>query len=283
MGIKKRKLIFALVLSFIVSNIIWSYDFENKDYTVDVEIHFEFKDGVFQYRNLEFEATGEIRDRFISKTQKGSYTIDECSGYTVMHVSFPEGKRDIYVFSESRHVILYDTLLKMTIIGTYRVFSESMLFPVRWVTSNTFYSEILKGKEIQYVPANLADDDLSTVWVEGLAGSGLGAKIKIGHYAPDGIRNLLICNGFFSPSKPELYYQNNRIKEFILRGYNENGQEVVNIVKTLIDTPNLQLVSSSVPAVEFEIEIRSVYKGSKYDDTALTAIYHDSLRYSTEK
>ena len=79
-----------------------------------------------------------------------------------------------------------------------------------------------------------------------------------------------ILNGFVSFSRPDLFEKNNRVEKVSISGL--SSQKTVDVV--LIDTAKPQYINLS----EFKddeiirITIKSVYNGSKYNDTCVSGI-----------
>jgi hypothetical protein len=263
----------------------WSYSFENREYTDYLGFSFSFKGNIFSYVKYGYEQYGIIDATSIPKTISGPYIVKFISGYTVVEVDFEEeGKRDIFVFYESSHIILYDTKLKETFYGTENVRSEAMLFPVQ-VSASSYFTEILGGKEVKYLPENLASRDITRPWVEGAEGPGIGEFLRTRRSNIDnseGHRHFLIINGFFSPSQPSLYYDNCRIKKLLMRGFDQQGRLRYEGVKELADTPNLQYISSVISLAVIEFEILEVYPGNRFEDTAISGLFHDGLRFLSD-
>jgi hypothetical protein len=278
----KKLSVFGILLLVTVSIFCQTYEFENRRYVYDTVTSFLFKDRLFHYNNSDYTHT-PVPNSVFPVPLTGPYKIKNVANFTVAEVDFPEGKRDIYVFYEGRHIILYDTLRKEVFYGTDRVYDEPFIYPIRNVEATSYFTEILKGKEVKYTPDNLTNSDITKPWVEGVEGNGIGEKLRIGRYdSGRGIRHLLIINGFFSPTQPELYLDNGRIKKVMMRGYNADGELIYEGVHELKDTPNLQLLSSVVPVSEFELEILEVYPGRRFEDTAVSGIFHDGMRYLLE-
>ncbi len=279
---KKEKSFVLIMFGFMINSLLFSdgFSFENRRYMDGNDLTFVIKDGTFSYRVSDYEYFGKPGlDVQIPITITGPYKIKDVANHTVIEVDFPEGKRDIYIFYESRHIILYDTYFKRIFYGTDILSDERFIYPVNWVKASSYFTEILGGKEVKYTPDNLSDDDITNPWVEGVEGYGIGEVLRIGRYdGTTGIRDLLIMNGFFSPNQPELYLDNGRIKKVMMRGYDEEGRLIYTGIKELEDTPNLQLLSSVIPAVEFELEILEVYPGRRFEDTAVSGIFRDWLR-----
>jgi hypothetical protein len=269
--------LFILICSFSVFGA--SYPFENKEYVSDAGFRFSFIDNVFSYVKMEYHQDDSSAYRVIlPATISGPYTIKMVSGFTVMEVTFPFSKRDIFVFYENDNILLYDTELRKTFIGTYRVRDEAMLYGIWTIKATSYLTETIEGKEIRYVPENLLNYDISQPWVEGAPGRGIGEMLTIGSKEKRyGRKNLVILNGFFSPEKPSLYLANSRVKSFLMRGYNEEGTLIYESIKELEDTPNFQVISSPVNLDIIELIITDVYPGTIYEDTAITGIFHDGL------
>lgn len=126
-----------------------------------------------------------------------------------------------------------------------------------------------------YKAQNAYDFDKRTVWVEGVNGYGIGEYLEYiftasKHY-PSEITNVEIINGYV---KNELSWENNsrvkKMKMFV------NG--VPYAILNLQDNSNLQTFSVGKIPIEYKnpivlrFEIIDVYRGAKYDDTAITEI-----------
>lgn len=271
-----------LVLFFIFLNGLLNcqekkvYEFENKKYYSGLLITCSFENGIFTYSNLIFNEENRIDDDFPQKTDSGSYTISEENGFCVANVNFSDGERKIYIFYESYHLILYDTFLKTTLYFVSTPSDDDWLYPINYASSSSFLTETISNKQIEYNPINLINKDITKVWVEGAIGYGIGETIRVGKY--NGIKHLLIINGFFSPNKSSLYLDNSRIKKVLVKGYDNEGRVIYEGEETLKDSPNLQLISSVVECSEFDLIILEVYKGRKYEDTAISGIFNDGIR-----
>jgi hypothetical protein len=74
-----------------------------------------------------------------------------------------------------------------------------------------------------------------------------------------------------------LYLANSRVKSFLIRGYDKDGELIYEFIKELEDTPNLQLISLPIKQTIIELVITDVYPGTIYQDTAISGIFHDGL------
>ncbi len=114
-------------------------------------------------------------------------------------------------------------------------------------------------------------------WVEGVKGDGVGEWIEITFKVwnlTDKNICFLISNGYVDFSKPNLYFNNNRVKEI----YVECAEKGIGFKALLEDTPQFQVVK--IPKINiteneiltFRFRIESVFKGLKYDDTCINLI-----------
>lgn len=115
-----------------------------------------------------------------------------------------------------------------------------------------------------YGPANLVDEDLRTAWVEGVGGQGEGESITVDLGGPQQVSGIQLMNGYHKNAR--IFAVNSRVRSAIVRFSNGSWREV-----RLKDAPGVQeLRFSLVEATWVQFEIRSVYPGSKYKDTAIT-------------
>lgn len=254
-------------------------EFEGHEYFVQPGLSFSFSAGIFEYHVDDSVSRG--RGRFqppILESDAGPYELHSVEGYTVARVSFPSGQSDLYVFSSGYHVVLFDTKRQRTLIGTKAIGGRSYLFPAFAVEASSELGLSVDGKAVRFSAANLSDPEIVTHWVEGVGGPGVGEVLRLQRF-PVPFSSFLIINGVFSPSQPSLFYENNRVKRIYVRVYDELGRLRFEGPRELEDTPQLQLVDSLWPGHKIEIEILEVYPGTTYDDTAVTAIFFDAIKY----
>jgi len=124
-----------------------------------------------------------------------------------------------------------------------------------------------------YTANNLSDDDPSKPWIEGVEGDGIGEKVSINWLWKEGDGGstgaLIISNGFVSYDKPYLYEMNNRVRR--IRVSDPLG--TFSVEMELKDTPNPQIIFLPSTSEETEIEILSVYPGTKWHDTCLNYVF----------
>jgi hypothetical protein len=127
----------------------------------------------------------------------------------------------------------------------------------------TATSELREGNRV-YGASGLPNLTILSPWADGVSGNGIGQKIRI--QGSRTIRGFVIINGYIDYNKPHLFEQNNRVKR--IRVY--TGQSYRDI--ELQDSPRIQVIELDTGAQNIEIEILEIYRGSKYDDTCLTAV-----------
>jgi hypothetical protein len=116
-----------------------------------------------------------------------------------------------------------------------------------------------------YVPAHLTDGRLDTAWVEGDRGDGLGTWIVAMPSAT--VRGFEIWNGYHK--NRSLFVKNSRVHRVDLAMSNGRRVEF-----DLDDIPGPQRFAFDPPVsvAWIQFTIRSVYRGTRYADTALTEL-----------
>ena len=130
-----------------------------------------------------------------------------------------------------------------------------------------------------YNPINAHDHNYQTVWIEGVNGYGIGEYLiynfsNVSTQNTNTIGTIKIVNGYVKNRSS--WQQNSRVRK--LKMY-INDKEFVFL--NLKDTDDAQ--HFYIPPIEFEMtrnfsikfEIMDVYKGTKYDDVAISEIYFD--------
>lgn len=178
----------------------------------------------------------------------------------------------IFDFKSSNKAV---NLINYIILYNYDYQLGAMLFPILINMDDVTpeYQEIeitadsyLTEGTVKYLPENLKNTALSTPWVEGKKGDGIGTIINV--KAKSNFKTIIISNGFDSEKK-SLYINNNRVKG--IRIIDSNNKKNSMIVE-LPDSPNPYSIDLSFITNNIKIEILSVYNGEKYDDTCLNYI-----------
>ena len=226
------------------------YAFENKTYIysgyfIDLKnpgFYFLFKDGSFEITEPVFGGDEENRAQPILYT--APYTFTEKDGFLYLHT----GVRQYLVLCSGEVCILN---------------TAPFLFQPQHQSFSSVLSETIDGVKVSYNRENKRYYLEINPWVEDAKGGGIGEMQTIN--VSFGSDTFLFLNGFIDSARPDLYLKNSRIKELIVR----NGTFTETI--TLKDSPEpqiLQLARMLEGTVSFEI--KSVYKGTKYDDTAMS-------------
>lgn len=137
-----------------------------------------------------------------------------------------------------------------------------------------------------YGVENMFDGDLSTAWVEGVAGDGVGEWIDI-KLDDMPYLGVAIANGYIK--NEEVYYNNNRVKTIYIETWDENGDLMTHGEIELRDiefdsvedreycSAWLYYISnrgSSFQKVSrIRLTIREVYPGEKFHDTCISELY----------
>jgi len=161
-----------------------------------------------------------------------------------------------------------------------------------WACCKGFCAKNLKASSflknntgINYEPKNLADDDQNTAWVEGKSGDGIAEFIEFDYSydikyieAADGAcmykDYFYILNGY--QKNEQIWKENNRVKK--MKMY-INGKETCYI--DLLDKMGFQLMKLNFikplgkkkNTIKIRFEIVEIYKGMKFEDTAISAIF----------
>jgi hypothetical protein len=145
------------------------------------------------------------------------------------------------------------------------------------VSSSSYLTETISGKRIEYNPSNLQKNVFSAFpgflylntssipWVEGVENDGVHEILNLSFNTKQS--EILILNGYFDPKRLDLYFKNNRMKEVLI-----TFPDGTNMKYLFRDKLGFQLVQFPHSVSRINIEILSVYYGSRYNDTAVTGI-----------
>lgn len=136
---------------------------------------------------------------------------------------------------------------------------------VESVTATSYLSQA--NLNLYHTPGRTVDGDLSTAWVEGASGDGIGESITFtfdGVYLVSGMR---IYAGY--QKSADLYSKNARPAVLTVR-FSDGSEQTV----TLQDVNGSQDISFDGPAETSSITltIASAYPGSKYEDTVISEL-----------
>ena len=150
----------------------------------------------------------------------------------------------------------------------------------------TASSALTASGQLTYTAGNSHDLSYKTAWVEGVPGYGIGEYLEY-HFPPENprITDIIIVNGYVKSERA--WKDNSRVKK--LKMY-LNGKPFA--ILNLADTREEQTFTfspigngdrddmeklSTLPWWTMKFEIMEVYKGDKYDDTAITEIYFNGI------
>lgn len=149
--------------------------------------------------------------------------------------------------------------------------------------SATASSTLKSNGTIHYDAENVCVQNNIGAWVEGADGSGIGEYLEIRHMLEVNDKNygidyteLCIVNGYIK--NETVWKNNNRVKTL---AFYFNDKYITDIAledtfspqKISLETYNIHAASGK--EVVFKFVIKDVYKGEKYDDTAITGILMD--------
>ena len=147
-------------------------------------------------------------------------------------------------------------------------------------------STLKSSKGFKYSAKNIHDLNYKTAWIEGVPGYGIGESITY-HFPPQNprITDIIIVNGYVKSQT--VWQDNSRVKK--LKMYVDNKPfAILNLTDSREeqtfkfdplgygDRDNSNLLQAK-PWWTIKFEILEVYKGDKYDDTAITEIYFDGI------
>lgn len=133
--------------------------------------------------------------------------------------------------------------------------------------TNISATSSLAEQNMIHSPERLTDGDISTAWVEGVDGQGIGQTVKFSFDRSYYLKGITIRAGY--QKNEDVYAKNSRPKDVTIT-YSDGSSEQhtlqdINDVQEIILTSNLATDSISVT-------IESVYAGNKYEDTVITEV-----------
>jgi len=148
------------------------------------------------------------------------------------------------------------------------------------VINSSFLSETLSGVKFDYNGNRLSEllqvshgrgyhNIYALPWVEGVEGPGIGEWVQVEPTSPKTV--FYILNGFVDPYRPHLYKMNSRVKDGLAIGITSTGKTIEQSVH-FEDFAYFKTVIFPEPVVTMRLVIQSVYPGSKWQDTAISAI-----------
>lgn len=147
-------------------------------------------------------------------------------------------------------------------------------------------SSLSSQNKVTYQAKNIHDLNYKTAWVEGVKGYGVGEWL-VYHFPPQTprITELIIVNGYVKSE--QAWKDNSRVKKlkmsindkpFAILTLADSRQEQHFKVEPIgnADRKDFEKLQKQ-PWWNIKFEIMDVYKGDKYDDTAITEIYFNGI------
>ena len=153
--------------------------------------------------------------------------------------------------------------------------------------SQSATSTLPRPRSFDYAAGNAHDLDLSTAWVEGVAGDGIGQSLTY-HFPPTNPRvtEIIVANGYVRTA--DLYRRNGRARTLIVY-HNDTPFARLHLADTLAaqrftlpapigygDRSDFKTLAAKPPWT-LRFEIAAVYPGTTHDDTAVSEIWFDGI------
>ena len=188
-------------------------------------------------------------------------------------------------------IILFTTILFLPLLGKEKLptieatvinnkeniqnYSADLL---KLISCESSFSSITSSSSLgsNYKPENIADLSLKTAWIEGKKDYGIGEYIEI--TTKQSLDSIL--NGYHKSK--ELWKANSRVKRF--KVYINSKPCCYLKLKDSMLLQKFKLPKNGGSKTTYKFEIEEVYKGSKYKDTAISALLGTTKnkRYSCE-
>lgn len=146
-------------------------------------------------------------------------------------------------------------------------------------SSVTASSQLKPQGAVNYKASNAHDLSYRTAWVEGVAGYGIGEYLTYTFKGGDPrITTIIVVNGYVKNGKA--FKENSRVKK--LKVYKDDKPIAILDLKNIMGEQRFEIGTlgdntPGSPDWKLKFEIMEVYKGDKYDDTAISEIYFNGL------
>jgi hypothetical protein len=202
-------------------------------------------DGEQFYFSFEYTADSLKNDKSLSEKQyvKKIDNPEDFNGYMVKNLKASSSLKDKY------HTYSVDGMLTVYEKKTTAPDSFTRQTPKFWLKDN--------------VP-----------WVEGKDGDGIGECFEFDLYPNKDYRftryEIRILNGYVNPLLPHLFKENNRIKTALVE--TDKGYKAEISFEDVVEFTEFFIPMVKDGPTHVKITIKEVYKGTKYSDTAVTAL-----------
>lgn len=183
--------------------------------------------------------------------------------------------KDKAVFSKEEALVLDETKKSFWLIH-----GEGCSWYCGGGPSSVEASSCLKSNgENNYEGKNAHDLNYKNAWVEGVKGYGIGEYLTY-TFKPGSprITKIIVVNGYVKSKTA--FVNNSRVKR--LKVYKDKNAIAILELKDIMGEQTFEIgtlgdVSENAPGWNLKFEILDVYKGDKYEDTAISEIYFDGL------
>lgn len=161
-----------------------------------------------------------------------------------------------------------DTVLEESSMLKNRI---SSIIKTQFDMSNITYASAtssLSEYNMTHSPERIFDGDISTAWVEGVNGQGIGEAITL-YFDSEYILNKVVINAGYQKNS-EIYGKNSRPKELKI-SFSDGSSQVYTLQD--INTKQEIILEKAVITKYISFTIQSVYQGNKYEDTVISEIH----------
>lgn len=233
-------------------------------------------------KDFEFYYEGEIElkiqdDKILQYNFASEEWIDSSNLYYKFSYKVNEnGFVEVFCNDEKFFLLKNNITYVVNNLDGRGVLDKSQLAEIK---SSGNFSEIIKGNKIDYTVENLRT---AVIWgcredpfqfhnenppfVTKRGNSGIGEYIELKFVNPQ--KSISILGGYVNTNRQDLFKKNNRLKKIIIKDLDSN----YSIEKEFEDIAMFQPIMFDKYLSNIRIEIKEVFKGSKYDDTCISGI-----------
>ena len=146
--------------------------------------------------------------------------------------------------------------------------STALARPIKVTSDQASATSICPEDEgVNYEAKNMVDSKLSTVWVEGLTGSGLGESVTLDLGETKTINALRLWNGNWYSN--DFWSRHNRMKDIEV-SFSDGTKQTFTLKDEMV--PETLTFPKPVSTSSIKIKYKSVYSGSTFQDTVISEI-----------
>lgn len=280
-----KKIIIYLFLLESISVFAQTFPFENQKYVYegyfyDLEnpgFRMEFSDKRFLLEIPNLNAGEENEELpLVKEIIEGEYAIQNNDGFIYLNV---KDKKYFILYYKDLLCYLIDCDSRITYCGINRNSEFVHLYKNYWhnqfgifgifsddqILQSSCLRERVGGKYYRYDLNNKYYLQINNPWIEEKEGSGIDEWIEFTDLK--NFESLIIVNGYISIEHPDYYFKNERVKKLVVETENRNFEF------ELDDSNQIQLLNfNETISGRIKIIIKEIYSGTRYTDTAISAI-----------